>query len=127
MQKKWHGAMRASSHASGQKLARDAVGTDECLRAVVLDSAIPPPSETEALPSSGQNVFRIARKESPAHVFYFPATRPANPAANIFKDAGNVKNSLRGAETGEGGRQNPFCPVKKIFSSLRLCAFAPLH
>jgi len=42
MQKKWHGAMQAAGHASGQKLARVVVQADECLRAGVLDSAIPP-------------------------------------------------------------------------------------
>jgi hypothetical protein len=45
-------------------------------------------------------------------------TRPANPIANIFQNAGNVKILSRGEKTGEGGRQKPFLPGSKTFAFL---------
>jgi hypothetical protein len=44
--------------------------------------------------------------------------RPANPIANIFQNAGNVKILSRGEKTGEGGRQKPFLPGSKTFAFL---------
>jgi hypothetical protein len=65
------------------------------------------------------------RRRNRFHAFLFSGRPPANPAADISKDAGNVESPLPGRDGWvRASVKNHYWPVQKIFAPLRLCAFA---